>query len=61
MKKIVAVIVILAFAITGLAAVSAVAAERATPKPAEAIAYQPTAYSSDRVVVLLTQGPTQDK
>jgi hypothetical protein len=57
MKKIVAVIVILAFALTGLAAVSAGAAEPVTQGQAETINYQPTAYLSDGAVIVLTSGP----
>jgi ABC-type glycerol-3-phosphate transport system substrate-binding protein len=61
MKKIVAVIVILAFALTGLAAVSAGATEQASLSQAETITYQPTAYKSDGAVVMLTSGPRVGK
>lgn len=57
MKKIVAVIIILAFALTGLAAVSAGAVEPVADGKAESITYQPKAYPSEGTVILLTSGP----
>lgn len=59
MKKIIALVIILAFAATGLAAVSAGATEptRIDNQQVETIIYQPSAYSGSEATVQLTSGP----
>jgi len=54
MKKVISIIIVLAFAITGIAAISATAAPAVSPS--ETVTYTP-GHTAETVEVVLTSGP----